>query len=92
MELERGQLSMHDIYLIHGSAPNTSGRRRAGVAIRYTPTTSWFRRDLEMPFSRYPSIFADRPIRLARGRVGGGRNDFIIGHRDPESDCAAASA
>ena len=80
VELERGQLSMHDIYLIHGSAPNTSGRRRAGVAIRYMPTTSWFRRDLEMQFSGYPSNFADRPIWLARGRDVCGKNDFTIGH------------
>ena len=42
VELERGQLSMHDIFLIHGSAPNTSGRRRAGVAIRYMPTRRGF--------------------------------------------------
>ena len=80
VELERGQLSMHDIYLVHGSAPNTSGRRRAGVAIRYMPTTSWFRRDLDMPFSGYPSNFSDRPIWLACGRDVCGRNDFAIGH------------
>ena len=88
VELERGQLSMHDIYLIHGSAPNTSGRRRAGLALRYMPTTSWFRRDLEMQFSGYPSNFADRPIWLARGRDLCGKNDFTIGHTTPEPDCA----
>ena len=92
IELERGRLSMHDIFLIHGSAPNTSGRRRAGVAIRYMPTTSWFRRDLEMQFSGYPSNFADRPIWLARGRDVCGRNDFTIGHAAQEPDRAAVSA
>ena len=80
VELGRGQLSMHDIYLIHGSAPNTSGRRRAGLAIRYMPTTSWFRRDLEMQYGGYPSNFADRPIWLARGRDVCGKNDFTVGH------------
>ena len=92
VELERGQLSMHDIHLIHGSAPNTSGRRRAGVAIRYMPTTSWFRRGLEMPFSGYQSNFADRPIWLARGRDICGKNDFSIGHAEPKPYRAAACA
>ncbi|MDD9979750.1 MAG: phytanoyl-CoA dioxygenase family protein [Gammaproteobacteria bacterium] len=92
IELERGQLSMHDIYLVHGSAPNTSGRRRAGVAIRYMPTTSWFRRDLEMQFSGYPSNFKDRPIWLARGRDVCGRNDFTIGHAAGEPVRAAVPA
>jgi hypothetical protein len=92
VELERGQLSMHDIFLIHGSAPNTSGRRRAGVAIRYMPTTSWFRRDLEMPFSGYPSNFSDRPIWLARGRDVCGKNDFTIGHSTAHPRRAAASS
>ena len=83
VELQRGQLSMHDVHLVHGSAPNTSGRRRAGLALRYMPTTSWFRRDRKMPFSGYPSNFADRPIWLARGRDVCGRNDFTIGHSGP---------
>ena len=82
----------HALDRVHGSAPNTSGRRRAGVAIRYMPTTSWFRRDLEMPFSGYPSNFADRPIWLARGRDICGRNDFTIGHADPEPDRTAICA
>jgi len=92
VELERGQLSMHDIYLIHGSAPNTSGRRRAGLALRYMPTTSWFRRDLEMQFSGYPSNFAERPIWLARGRDVCGKNDFNIGHAAPVTERTSVSA
>lgn len=80
VELKRGQFSMHDIYLVHGSAPNTSGRRRAGLAIRYMPTTSWFRRDIEMPFSGYPVDFAKRPLWLARGRDVCGKNDLTVGH------------
>ena len=92
IELERGQLSMHDIYLVHGSAPNTSARRRAGVAIRYMPTTSWFRRELGMQFSVYPSNFRDRPNWLARGRDVCGRNDLTIGHAAGESNRVATSA
>ena len=92
VELERGQLSMHDIFLVHGSAPNTSGRRRAGLALRYMPTTSWFRRDLEMQFSGYPSNFADRPIWLARGRDVCGKNDFTIGHDPAPPGCVTPRA
>ena len=83
---------MHGLYLVHGSAPNTSGRHRAGLAIRYMPATSWFRRDLEMQFSGYPSNFKDRPIRLVRRRDVCGRNLFTVGHTIPGSDRAAVPA
>ena len=56
------------------------------------PTTSWFRRDLEMPFSGYPSNFSDRPIWLARGRDVCARNDFAIGHANPAPHPVAASS
>ncbi len=46
IELHPGQFSLHDVFLIHGSNPNTSGKRRAGVAIRYMPATSHFNRSL----------------------------------------------
>lgn len=36
--LEPGQMSLHDIKLVHGSEPNRSGDRRIGLAIRYLPT------------------------------------------------------
>ena len=58
----------------------------------YMPTTSWFRRDLEMPFSGYPSNFSDRPIWLARGRDVCAKNDFAIGHSTPQPRRAAASS
>ena len=29
--LAAGQLSLHDVYLVHNSRPNTSARRRAGL-------------------------------------------------------------
>ena len=92
IELERGLHSMHDIYLVRGSAPNTSRRRRGGVAIRYMPTTSWFRRDLEMQFSDYPSNFKGRPIWLARGRDVCAKNDFTIGHAAGDPVRAAVPA
>jgi len=44
--LEPGQFSLHDVYMIHGANPNTSGRRRAGLAFRYMPASSHYDRDL----------------------------------------------
>ena len=36
--LEPGEMSLHHIKLVHGSAPNNSLNRRIGFAIRYIPT------------------------------------------------------
>ncbi len=82
IELEAGQLSLHDVYLVHGSKPNTSARRRAGIAVRYMPGASHFDRDL-IPIgnrSGYTVNFATRPLWLLRGSDRTGRNDFQIGH------------
>jgi non-heme Fe2+,alpha-ketoglutarate-dependent halogenase len=38
VELAPGQASLHHVLLAHGSAPNRSGDRRIGYAIRYIPT------------------------------------------------------
>lgn len=39
LELEPGEMSLHHVRLIHGSAPNSSKtQRRIGFAIRYIPT------------------------------------------------------
>jgi hypothetical protein len=81
--LEAGQMSMHDIYMIHGANANRSPRRRAGVAIRYMPGTSVFHRDLNPAGGRsgIPVMFAKRPLWLLRGQDRTGLNDFSIGHR-----------
>jgi hypothetical protein len=82
VELEAGQCSLHDANLVHGSAPNLSGRRRAGYAIRYMPSTSHYDRSIDM--GRVSSLsaldFAERPIWLLRGTDRCGHNDFRVGH------------
>ena len=82
VELEPGQMSLHDIYMIHGATVNRSPTRRAGVAIRYMPGTSVFERDLIKPNSSsgYLVDFSTRPLWLLKGRDRTGRNDFSIGH------------
>jgi hypothetical protein len=82
LELDPGQMSMHDVYMIHGAAANRSPRRRAGVALRYMPATSLFDRSLKPVDGKsgVPVQFATRPLWLVRGQDRTGRNDFTIGH------------
>jgi hypothetical protein len=82
IELEPGQMSLHDVYMIHGARANTSGRRRTGAALRYMPSTSVFERSLRPADGKtgVPVNFARRPLWLVRGVDRSGRNDFRIGH------------
>jgi len=82
VELRAGQMSLHDVYLVHGSNRNTSNRRRAGLAIRYMPGTSVFKRDLIEPGSAsgYKIDFSQRPLWLLRGEDKTGKNNFEVGH------------
>jgi hypothetical protein len=83
IELAAGQMSLHDVYMIHGARPNTSDRRRTGVALRYMPSASVFDRTLK-PVDGKTGVavdFARRPLWLVRGVDRSGRNDFSIGHR-----------
>jgi hypothetical protein len=82
IELEAGQMSMHDVYLLHGSNGNRSTRRRAGLAIRYMPGSSHFDRAIIEPGDDigYTVDFSKRPLWLLKGEDRTGRNDFQIGH------------
>lgn len=42
IELRAGQMSLHDGLLVHGSNPNRSTRRRAGLTLRYTSADTKF--------------------------------------------------
>ena len=82
IELAPGQMSLHDVYMIHGAAPNRSSQRRTGVALRYMPATSVFDRALNPVDGKsgVPVEFSRRPLWLVKGVDRGGRNDFITGH------------
>jgi ectoine hydroxylase-related dioxygenase (phytanoyl-CoA dioxygenase family) len=77
--LEPGQVSLHDVRLIHGSAANDSNRRRAALIMRYMPATSKFLR--EMPEVQKNAAFdiCAQPLFLMRGRDRAG-NDYKFGH------------
>lgn len=85
LELQPGQMSMHDVYMIHGAKANTSGQRRTGVALRYMPASSLFDRRLKPMDGQtgVPVSFATRPLWLLRGRDVSGQNDFVTGHARP---------
>lgn len=83
LELQPGQMSLHDVFMIHGANANTSDIRRTGVAIRYMPTTSHFDRSLH-PAKGESGLnlnFATRPLWLLKGTDACGLNDFTTGHR-----------
>ncbi len=83
LQLQAGEMSLHDVYMIHGAKANRSARRRTGVALRYMPATSVFERHLEpaQGKSGLTLDFARRPLWLVNGSDRSGRNDFSIGHR-----------
>lgn len=45
LELDAGDVSIHNPKIIHGSKPNTSDKWRIGLTLRYIPTTTWVKRD-----------------------------------------------
>jgi hypothetical protein len=81
VELEPGQMSLHDVRLIHGSLANDSGQRRAALIMRYMPSSSHYDRSLvdkrrdNSPFNIY-----EQPLWLVNGTDRSGRNDFTRGH------------
>ena len=79
--LEAGQMSLHDVFLAHGSEPNRSSRQRRGMTMRIMPTTSFYDRDVAAEMSRegeYPKQ-AFNPLLLLRGTDRCGKNDFTVG-------------
>ena len=68
-ELRAGEFSLHDVYLVHGSAANRSKRRRAGFVARFMPASSHFDRSLSIDAGskHFQTRFAERPIFLMRG-------------------------
>jgi hypothetical protein len=81
VELEPGQMSLHDVRLIHGSLANTSGRRRAALIMRYMPATSHYDRSLvNQRRDNSPFNIFHQPLWLVRGVDRSGKNDFVHGH------------
>jgi len=80
MVLKAGQISLHDVYSLHGSEANTSDRPRRGMTLRFMPTTSLFDRDEAVRMARDMGItdHSDRTLYLMGGRDLHGGNDFRV--------------
>lgn len=67
LAMSAGSLSIHDSYILHGSAANHSDRRRAGYTIRYCSTdTAWVDTDT------HPI-----PVFVVRGEAGTRGADYV---------------
>ncbi len=80
--LEPGQISLHDVYLVHGSAANRSDRRRMGLVLRIMPATSFYNHDSGKikEDAGSPHGYSSRALFLLRGEDRCGHNDFTRGH------------
>jgi len=77
-DLPAGAFSLHDVYLVHGSKPNRSARRRAGFVIRYMPTSSHYDRDTKIVGSHLVNTnFSERPLFLLRGEDKTGKTGVV---------------
>ena len=78
--LEAGRISLHDVFLAHGSEANRSPHPRRGMTLRYMPTTSVFDREMAGRLHRDKGIMdhTDRTLFLMRGGDRSGENDFRL--------------
>lgn len=67
VQMKAGSVSVHDPFIVHGSNANRSDRRRAGLTIRYIPTSTRILVEGDEPF---PSAF------LLRGEDPAGSNHY----------------
>lgn len=89
-DLPAGSFSLHDVFLVHGSKPNRSDRRRAGFVIRYMPTSSHYDRSVARSGSNQVATnLADRPLFLLRGEDRTGKTGVV--DQRPESRSASQS-
>lgn len=68
VELRAGECSLHLPNVFHSSNPNTSGRRRAGLPLRYIPTTTRIMPVDERTYNpNYPDVDYSNIVCLLRG-------------------------
>ena len=56
--LKRGQISLHDVYMVHGSNENKSSKSRRAMTMRFMPSTSNF--DHNFVFDSEPKFKIDK--------------------------------
>ena len=80
LELKRGQISLHDVFLLHGSKANLSLKQRRGMTLRYMPTTSVFDRKVANELHKNLGVVnhSERSLFLMRGIDESNLNDFRL--------------
>lgn len=80
--LQAGQISIHDVYLVHGSGPNLSDRRRMGLVLRIMPATSFYNHNSGKikEAAGSPHGYSKRALYLLRGKDRSKKNNFKLGH------------
>ena len=78
--LDEGQVSMHDVYLLHGSEANYSKFPRRALTLRYMPATSLFDRNKARELYEKSGVFdnSESTIFLMSGTNQVAENDFRI--------------
>ena len=78
LELEAGQISLHDVFLAHGSEANTTEQSRRGMTLRNMHTTSVYDRELAVRQGQKMGFLnhSNRTLYLMRGIDQSGKNDF----------------
>jgi len=78
--LDRGQISLHDVYLVHGSEANNSPKARRAITMRFMPTTSVFDHQLVKDKKMFSKLnakkYSDRKIYHMRGNDISGKNNL----------------
>jgi hypothetical protein len=80
--IKAGQVSYHDVYMIHGSKPNLTEHRRAAFVVRLMPASSFYDHELGRVAGEKNSShdYGSRSLFLVRGKDICAKNDFSIGH------------
>ena len=79
--LKAGQVSFHDVYMIHGSTANLTDQRRAAFIVRLMPGSCFYDHGLGREMGKkHQSHDYGYPLFLVRGKDTTGKNDFTIGH------------
>ena len=80
LEMRAGQISLHSDWILHGSEPNRSNRRRCGLAMRYLSRRRARLRRLERPLRLVPRHRPPQPLRPTTPRPDG---ELIPRKEDP---------
>jgi ectoine hydroxylase-related dioxygenase (phytanoyl-CoA dioxygenase family) len=73
-------MSLHDVFLVHGSEANLSAKPRRGITMRFMPTTSVFDRKVASDIHDRIGItdHSKRTVFLMSGVDRSGKNDFVV--------------